>query len=40
MHYRTLDVHLIFRDKTTGEILTFEKQGLWDREALNHELLN
>jgi len=35
-----VDPHMIFKVKSTGEILCFDKQGFWDWEGLSHELLN
>jgi hypothetical protein len=35
-----VDKNLVFRDKSTGEILLFDKTGFWEFDGLNHELLN
>ena len=35
-----VDKNLIFRDKSTDEILVFDKWGYWDKDGLNHVLLN
>lgn len=40
VHYNTVDVNLIFRDRTTQELFVFDRNGLWDRDTLEHELLN
>ncbi|CAD8102990.1 unnamed protein product [Paramecium sonneborni] len=40
LNYHKLDRNLIFKDKSTGEFLTFDSEGWWDRQALEHELLN
>lgn len=34
------DKHLVYRDMETGEIFTFSKRGIWNKEGLEHELLN
>ena len=31
LHYHKLDRNLIFKDKSTGEYLTFDSEGWWDR---------
>ena len=34
------DPDLCFRDASTGEQFVFDKQGFWNKEALEHPLLN
>jgi hypothetical protein len=34
-----INIDMIFRVKSTGEILMFDKEGLWHEEGLNHELM-
>ena len=34
-----LDAELIFRDKETGELFCFDRDGYWDWKAISHELL-
>ena len=34
-----VDHKLIFRVKTTDELLMFDRDGLWHEEGLNHELM-
>lgn len=33
------DADLVFRDAASGEVFVFDKNGLWNKEALEHELL-
>jgi hypothetical protein len=33
------DKNLIFRDMETEEVFIFDKQGIWNEEALKHPLL-
>ncbi|KAM3133495.1 hypothetical protein pb186bvf_014337 [Paramecium bursaria] len=40
LQYQVIDPNLIFRDKSTGEWLLFDRDGLWDKEGLEHKLLN
>jgi len=35
-----VDPYLIFRVKSTGELLCFDRDGYWDWEGISHELLN
>ena len=30
---------VVFRVRPTGELLFFDKQGIWNQETLNHQLL-
>ena len=34
-----IDIDMIFRVKSTGEILMFDREGVWHEEGLNHELM-
>jgi hypothetical protein len=34
-----MDTALIFRDKSTGEMFLFDKQGVWDAEGMSHPLI-
>ena len=34
-----IDQNMIFRIKSTGEMLTFGRDGVWYEEGLNHELM-
>ncbi len=34
-----IDLNMIFRVKSTGEILMFDREGVWFEEGLNHELM-
>ena len=43
LFYRTtrnlIDKDLMFRVKSTGELLTFDCEGLWYEEGINHEFM-
>lgn len=34
-----IDSEMVFRIKSTGEMLTFDLEGYWYEEGLNHELM-
>jgi len=34
------DQNLVFRDSATGELFVFDRDGIWNEDALNHQLLN
>jgi hypothetical protein len=34
-----MDTHLIFKDKSTGEIFLFDKKGVWDHAGMSHPLI-
>jgi hypothetical protein len=34
-----LNINMIFRVKSTGEILMFDKEGVWHEEGVYHELM-
>jgi hypothetical protein len=34
------DQNLVFRDTATNEMFVFDKDGIWNEDALNHPLLN
>ena len=34
------DQNLVFRDSATGELFVFDRDGIWNEDALNHRLLN
>jgi len=34
------DQNLVFRDSATGELFVFDRDGQWNEDALNHQLLN
>ena len=36
----TFDPELVFRDTASGEAFVFDKNGIWNKEALEHPLLN
>lgn len=40
IQYKHVDHNLIFREKNSGELFLFDKQGWWNKEGLEHELLN
>ena len=35
----TFDKELVFRNAETGEVFVFDKNGIWNEEALKHPLL-
>lgn len=39
LNWTFLDFELIYKDKSTGEIFMFEKEGVWNWEGISHELL-
>ena len=39
MQKNSLDKDLIFRDKSTGEYLLFDNEGIWDQEGFSHPLI-
>ncbi len=34
------DSNMVFRDMETKEVFVFDKNGIWNKEALNHKLIN
>lgn len=38
--WKSVDEDLIFRCKSTGEYLLFDNSGYWNKDGLEHELLN
>lgn len=34
-----LDLSMVFRVKSTGELLMFDREGVWHEEGLQHELM-
>lgn len=34
------DKDLVYRDMSNGEVFTFSRRGIWNKEGLEHELLN
>lgn len=34
-----INLNMIFRVKSTGEILMFDREGVWHEEGINHELM-
>ena len=35
----TFDKNLVFRNADTGEVFVFDKEGIWNEDALKHPLL-
>ena len=40
LNYQLVDPYLIFKDRSTGELLLFERYGVWNKEGIEHQLLN
>lgn len=34
------DQNLVFRDAATNEMFVFDRDGIWNEDTLNHQLLN
>lgn len=39
-HHDRFDPNMVFRDTLTQEVFVFDKQGIWNEEALVHPLLH
>ena len=38
-HITKFDENMIFRDKSSGELFVFDKEGRWNEDSLKHPLI-